>query len=77
MKSKKTILFLLFIIVSFSAISQVDSISSSQINNDYLSPAFQTINYDSIIQQYYNAEAELEQRKNEIEKLETQIETMN
>lgn len=77
MKSKKTILFLLFIIVSFSAISQVDTISSSQINNDYLSPAFQTINYDSIIQQYYNAEAELEQRKNEIEKLETQIETMN
>lgn len=90
MKSKQTFLGLLFSIISVFTFAKTDTISSTKINNNILlqepqeisfpdtitSQISQRINYDSIIQQYMNAESEIQQRKNEIGSLETQIKKM-
>ncbi len=86
MKFKHLFLGILSFILSFSAYSQVDSVSSMIIGSeifieqrfeDLLSPdsniakSSPITNYDSIIQEYHNSLTEIKQIKNEIDKMDS------
>ncbi|MCK9163361.1 MAG: hypothetical protein M0O93_03320 [Bacteroidales bacterium] len=92
MNLKHFLIVILFSTLSFSAYSQVDTINSIFLDNElFLGNQFeklldkdsnfknstQIINCDSIIQEYNNAKAELEQMKNEIDKMDSIIYVYN
>lgn len=86
MKFKHLFLGILSFILSFSAYSQVDSVSSMIIGSEiFIEQRFEDLlnpdsniaksspitNYDSIIQEYHNSLTEIKQIKNEIDKMDS------
>ncbi|MFA7081564.1 MAG: hypothetical protein WC135_03020 [Bacteroidales bacterium] len=91
MKLKHLFIGILLSILTVSAYSQVDTLSSIIIGNEiFLEKNFEDIritdndttkssivaNCDSIIQEYHNSLSEIEQRKSEIEKMDSEVRSM-